>query len=249
MNALFFLVLFLLGAAVGSFILATATRLTAGETLRGRSHCAHCRRTLCWYELIPVASWCWLQGRCRTCQHSLGLALPFAEITLGILFVLAGQLAPSLAILGYWLISLTLAAILFLCDWKHSVLPDQISLPWLVFALLVGLGFGPERWSILIGGVVGAGFFALQYIISRGRWVGDGDIRLGAIMGLMLGWPLVLLALLIAYVTGAIVGLGLIALRRVKFSSAVPFGVFLIPALFITLWWGNNLVRWYVSLW
>ena len=252
MVILFFLTLFILGAAVGSFVEVVVTRGLAGESIRGRSRCLNCATPLRWYELIPVFSYIFLHGKCGSCGVKLAREMLVVELVAGVLFVFVGWLLPFPVALLFLLPSISFALILFLFDLKGSVLPDRVSVPWIFFLLMFA---ALMRWTngdwikMVEGAVVGGGFFGLQYLVSRGRWVGDGDIRLGVIMGLLLGWPMVLVGLLLAYVSGAIISLCLLAARKVKLSSPIPFGVFLIPALFITLLWGHQLVQWYVSLW
>ena len=101
---------------------------------------------------------------------------------------------------------------------------------------------------MILGVIIGAGFFLAQYIISSGKWIGGGDIRLGAVMGVMLGWKLVILALFLAYTIGAVVSLGLIAMKVKKFSSKIPFGTFLSLATVISLLFGEKIVEVYMSM-
>jgi prepilin signal peptidase PulO-like enzyme (type II secretory pathway) len=103
-------------------------------------------------------------------------------------------------------------------------------------------------WQILLGLAVGAGFFGAQYVISRGTWIGGGDLRLGALLGVMLGWPVVLVALFLAYVVGGFVAVILLLNKRVEAKTALPFGVFLAPAGLAALFWGEQLVAWYLGI-
>ena len=96
--------------------------------------------------------------------------------------------------------------------------------------------------------MIGAGFFLLQYLVSKGKWIGGGDIRLGALMGIILGWQNTILALFLAYLIGAIVGLGLIIAKKKNRDSAVPFGTFLVIGTFVAMFWGERIVGWYLTL-
>jgi prepilin signal peptidase PulO-like enzyme (type II secretory pathway) len=108
------------------------------------------------------------------------------------------------------------------------------------------LGFAWQ--DLLISALIGGGFFLVQFVISQGRWIGGGDIRLGFLMGLALGWPQIIAALMLAYSLGAFVGVVLIIFSRKKWDSQIPFGVFLTTATIIILFWGDFLVQWYWGL-
>jgi len=171
-------------------------------------------------------------------------------------------------LLFYLFIAVCLIAI-FVYDLKYSLIPDRIIWP----AIIVNLVYAasaiilyllkykeifyrlyphtwPEvynPWYILYGVLIGGGFFLILVLVSRGRWMGGGDIKLGILMGLLLGYPLIILALMIAFVTGAICGLILIALKKKTMKSQIPFGPFLIAATFISLFWGAQILNWYLG--
>jgi prepilin signal peptidase PulO-like enzyme (type II secretory pathway) len=101
--------------------------------------------------------------------------------------------------------------------------------------------------SLLIGALVAGGFFLAQFMISKGRWIGGGDVRLGVLMGVWLGWPVVLAALVLAYISGSIVGLLLMATKKKTLGSAIPFGTYLSASTLVCLLWGEAIVRWYAQ--
>ena len=101
---------------------------------------------------------------------------------------------------------------------------------------------------MLISGIIGGSFFLIQFLISRGKWIGGGDIRLGLLMGLALGWPMVLVAILLAYLIGSLVGIGLILYKKKQWSSQIPLGIFLSTATVIALFWGQGILNWYLNL-
>lgn len=135
--------------------------------------------------------------------------------------------------------------VMFVYDLKYQLILDRVSVPAMAVALLFSVLLHRPFLSILLGAILGAGLFLLQYVVSKGRWIGGGDIRLGGVLGLALGWPLTAVALVIAYLTGAAVALVLIASRRSSWSSMVPFGTFLSLAAFITMLWGDGILYWY----
>lgn len=102
--------------------------------------------------------------------------------------------------------------------------------------------------SMLVGALVGMGFFLAQYVVSKGRWIGGGDIRLGLFMGIILGWPLILVALFLAYVGGAIFVIPFLIMGKKQFASKIPFGTYLSVATVVAMFWGEKLVDWYIGL-
>ncbi len=246
------------GLCVGSFLNALIFRLRQGRSVwRGRSQCPACRATLRWFELIPVASFVIQTGRCRRCRVKISWQYPLVELTTAILFILGLQQYPIsniqylfINLLIYWFI-VSVLIVLFVYDLRYGELPDKITLPAILILLIyqiwrywiLDIGY----WILVMALLVGGGFFALQYFLSRGKWIGGGDIRLGVLMGVILGWPKILVALFLAYVGGAIISVFLLLLKKKTLKSAVPFGVFLIPATFAAMFWGQRIVEWYLK--
>jgi len=146
--------------------------------------------------------------------------------------------------------------VIFVYDLRWQLIPDKLTLPAIgivVFINFIVLSTGNNllaNWlvNLLVAIVVGGGFFLLQFIVSKGRWIGGGDIRLGVLMGVILGWPQVAWALMLAYILGALVAVGLILTGQKKWSAQIPFGTFLTVAAFITMYWSDQIVNWYVNL-
>ncbi len=244
-----FVFVFIFGLALGSFLNVVINRLGSEKSaLRGRSVCPHCRVLIAWYDNIPLISFIVLGARCRSCHQKISWQYPLVELGTAIALVLLYfrfDIMPTFW--GYALFTAFLI-IIFVYDLKTYLILDWVSVPAMGIAYIVNMLLGRDVVSLLLGAALGAGFFAAQFFLSRGRWVGDGDIRLGAVMGLMLGWQLLLVALFIAYVVGAAVGVVLLALRRKQASSQVPFGPFLTLATFVTLLYGQELLTWYVNV-
>jgi prepilin signal peptidase PulO-like enzyme (type II secretory pathway) len=144
---------------------------------------------------------------------------------------------------------LTILIVIFVYDYLYG----EVLIRMVVMGILIGflvnwLPLHSSGPSMLIGMIVAAGFFLLQYLISRGRWIGGGDVWIGAMMGVWLGWPNVLIALFLSYIFGAIVGAVLLLTKKKKMESTVPFGVFLSVATFLTIYYGDPLIHWYLQL-
>ncbi len=261
------IVVFLLGLCVGSFLNVIIFRLRSNEQWKsGRSHCVSCNAILSVKDLIPLLSFILLKGRCRYCKTVLSWQYPFVEIATAGLFILSyfallgifqsqsltallatGSLFPVMLLLKY-VVFLCILLIIFVTDLRWFVIYDSViilgSAVALAAHLLIPPLFSPQyimpAWLNLVVAIcVPAAFFGLQYVISSGKWIGGGDILLGGMMGLMLGWPQVLTALFIAYCTGSIVGVALIAVGKKSRGSEVPFGTFLTAATGIMLLYGD----------
>ena len=242
--------------------------------LSGRSYCPKCRKQIKWYDNIPVLSFIILRGKCRNCGKPISWQYPLVELITAVLFVVSWQIESGIRnqesgfvlssiiynskfiiqVLRDWFL-IAAMIVVFIYDLRWYVILDIITLPsaaiLLFFNLIIGLlngsGFSILR-NFLISGIIGGSFFLLQFIISRARWIGGGDIRLGFLMGLALGWPGVIIALLLAYFSGSIIGLGLIAAKKKQWGSQVPFGTFLAAATIVTLFWGQEIIGWYWGL-
>ncbi|MEA3464003.1 MAG: prepilin peptidase [Patescibacteria group bacterium] len=160
----------------------------------------------------------------------------------------------SLLILRDWFL-IAVMIIIFVYDLRWYLILDKVVLPacFAVFIFNLLLGFSsqggfPNWHNLLISGIIGSSFFLFQFIISKGKWIGGGDIRLGLLMGLALGWPNVMLAIFLAYLIGSVVGVGLIISGKKQWGSQVPLGVFLSTATVITLFWGQQILNWYFGL-
>lgn len=247
------------GLLVGSFLNVVVLRTKSGKNFaKGRSECPECHKTLQWYELIPVLSYVLQRGKCRVCRHAISLQYPVVEITTGLLFGLLYTtigLHTPLAIfsLACWTIVASLLIASAVYDWRWMLLPDAFTLPAIVVAAIYvfGLSIGFDQ-HILLGRVLAVlvfgGFFALLNIVSNGSWLGDGDIRLAVIMGLMLSLPQLAVAILFSFNIAAIVSLGLITLKRKTRNDIIPLGPFLILGTFIGLFAGTWLANTYVGL-
>ena len=141
-----------------------------------------------------------------------------------------------------------LLIVIFVYDYLYQeILPEVIwvgAIAGLLFNLYLGISLAP----MLIGLVAAGGFFLLQFVVSKGRWIGGGDVRMGAMMGIWLGWPAVLVALFLAYIIGAACGLLLIVYSKKNLNSATPFGTYLALGTFVVLLWGNQILQWYTGL-
>lgn len=255
-------VLFVLGLCFGSFVNALVWRLhKKRDFVRERSECTHCHHILAWYDLIPVVSWLLLGGKCRYCHKKIDDS-PLTEIAVATVFAVSYAFWPlgfsvaGTVLFGLWLVSLVLLAALFLYDLKWSLLPDVLTFP------LIGIGV---VWAAVYYGVLAplqpleverelllslasvAGLYGALYAVSKGEWIGFGDVKLGIFMGLILGWQNGLLAVMIANVVAFLVIIPGLLSHRLTQKTRVPFGPFLILGTVIALLFGEQLISGYIS--
>lgn len=257
--------LFILGLIIGSFLNAVIYRLKTKEgIITERSKCPQCKHLLGFWDLFPILSFIFLKGRCHYCHKKISWQYPLVELATGIIFVV-GYLVlgpPAFASealrAGHrlWVMGLEYLAflifsgfliIIFVYDLKHYLIPDKVSMPAFIVALVINLVLGHSLVNLLLACLLTSGFFLFQLVVSKGRWIGGGDIRLGLVMGAMLGWPKVLVALLLAYLIGSVIGLGMIIAKKKQWNSQVPFGTFLSVATLITLLFGEEIISWYLK--
>lgn len=246
---------FVLGIIVGSFLNSLIWRTKSGKSIfRGRSQCIHCDRSLTRRDLIPLASFIFQLGRCRYCRKKISWQYPAVEVASGILFLIIwnfarvygscalGDLCRPSTLLFFFFITSALIT-LFVLDLRYFILPMCLTLSAAIISFAANLLLGFLWYNLLLGAAVGFIFFGLQYALSRGQWIGDGDAYLGLALGAVLGWPKILYAIFLAYILGAIVALVLLASGKAKRGSKLPLGVFLTVATFIIMMWGERLLK------
>lgn len=263
MTTLSYVYVFIFGAITGSFLNCLIWRLHKKESLLGRSYCPKCQQQIAWYDNFPIFSYLFLGGKCRHCKKNISIQYPLVELICALLFTLAfynnfqfsfiaaGQASVDhkliLNLIKDWFV-IAVMIIIFIYDLRWYLILDSVSLPACLVIFALNLLAGDSWQNLLISGIIGGSFFLIQFVISKGKWIGGGDIRLGLLIGLILGWPNVLVAIFIAYFIGSIVGVGLIISGRKKWGSKVPMGIFLTVATIIALFWGDIIMDWYLNV-
>ena len=263
MTMLIPLFLSLIGLAFGSFVGALVWRLhEQKDFVRGRSECEHCHHRLSAFDLIPLISWIVLRGKCRYCGARIGVTAPLLEVGMAVLFVGSYYVWPlpfetwqSWTSFGLWLVYLVGLVALVIYDLRWMLLPNVIVFPLIGVALVESAvrfsAFGsgsPLDWanSVIFGIAVLAGLYWVLYTFSRGKWVGYGDVKLGLFMGIALGFQRSLLALFLANIVAFVVVLPGLLMGKLKRTSRVPFGPFLIIAFVLAFLFGDKLVDAYL---
>lgn len=252
MTWVFYTIITVLGLSFGSFINASVCRLANKLSIvKGRSKCTSCGETLGILDLIPVLSYVALKGKCRYCDKHFSYQYLIVEIVFGLLFFFAAyrwfQQGSETLVLVRDLLVICVLGFLFIYDLRYYLLPDKVTIPAIIVFSIIFLWLGGSISQLFFAILIGAGFFALQFALSKGKWVGGGDIRFGALLGAILGWPVLALGLFISYLLGALVSLPLLLAKKKKFGSKVPFGTFLALGGLIALWWGEQILNWYLS--
>jgi len=202
-----------------------------------------------WKDLFPVFSFLFLGGKCKYCRKKISWQYPIVEISTALMFLLIFNFVNfnfvNLIFLFY--ISAPLIAI-FIYDLKHYIIPDKILLPAIIITLVFRFLIFYAFLKYVLAALIAAGFFFIIFFFSKGRAMGFGDVKLAVLMGLLLGWPNILVALFLAFFFGAVVGLVLMILKKKGLKSKMPFGPFLIIGTFLALFWGQELINWYLKL-
>jgi prepilin signal peptidase PulO-like enzyme (type II secretory pathway) len=252
------ILIFLFGACIGSFLNVIICRVPERKSIiRNRSHCPQCKEFIKWYDLLPILSFFILRGRCRKCKKKISWQYPLVEFFTAMAFVfIAWHFDFVLAnpFLYRDLIFVATLIIVFVTDWRFYLILDAVIWPMIVFSLIFNIFFFSNSENILYhvmmfvgAALLAGGFFLLQYLVSRGKWIGFGDIKLGLLMGAMLGWPSVLVALYFAYVLGAIMMLILMVLKKKKRKEQVAFGTFLSVGTVVAIFYGEQIITWYLT--
>ena len=252
----------LLGLAMGSFLNVCIDRLPIGKSIvRLPSHCNSCNRQLSAADLVPLLSYIWLRGHCRYCGAHIPPRLPIVELATALLFALLTWhygLSPQLAIaLIYGCIFL----VIFFIDLEQQLILDIVVYPAMVLALIFSFFWnGFYQWpstgilNALLGGAVGLAFMGSVYLIalwryrSKGGGMGLGDVYLAVLIGLVTGFPLVFVALILGTLSGGLVAVSLLLLRLRRGRDPIPFGPFLATAAMVVLLWGHRILDWYTGL-
>lgn len=245
---------FLFGAAIGSFLNVCIYRLPLDQSIVSPgSRCMSCGAVVRWFDNIPIISWLVLRGRCRGCGAGFSIRYPLVELLTACLFLLLFlRFGLSISFAIYVLLVVALIVITFI-DFDHQIIPDEISLSGVVLGFLASFFLPEPGWaSSLAGIVVGWGSLALvfyAYLWLTGReGMGGGDAKLLAMLGAFLGWKAVPFIIFISSLVGSIVGLSLMALQRKGRHLAIPFGPYLAMGAVLYIFYGPQLINWYLRL-
>jgi len=239
----------LFGLIVGSFLNVCIYRLPRHESIAfPASHCPTCGAHIRPWDNVPVLAWLWLRGRCRDCHAPISWRYPLVEAVNGAAYgaiaVRYGLSWQAVAVAAF----VSALLVVTLIDLDYQIIPDRISLPGIPLAWLAAVGLGSLTWvDATLGALLPAGLFLAVFFLSRGG-MGLGDVKLVAMIGAFLGWQLALLTILAAAISGSLVGVAMMVFQGKGRKTAVPFGPFLSLGAVVSLAWGPQILRWYLTL-
>jgi len=237
-------IFFLVGAAVGSFLNVVIDRLPEGQSLVAPpSHCPNCGRRLSRIELIPLLSYLWLRGQCRTCKSSIPLRIFWIELATATVFALLWWHYGPWAEFALLAVYFCIFEVIFVIDLDHQLILNKIVYPAAIFALItISLNPDVDIFHSLAGGGVG---LALLFLPAMLGGMGFGDVKMLGMIGLATGWPVVFVATFVGIVIGGMVGIVLLLSGKRGRKAAIPFGPFLAIGAMVALIWGATIWDWY----
>ncbi|MCL5666338.1 MAG: prepilin peptidase [Patescibacteria group bacterium] len=264
MGILYLILMFLFGAIIGSFLNVVILRLPQGQPLSGRSHCMHCRHILSAWELVPLFSYIFLKGKCWKCKSKISPRYFIIETITGLLFMLSWlHFSPSSPVstvmLAKTLLAISIFLTVFVIDYEYYLILDKVVFFGVATGLLLNLAADllAKHPVISLHGYFAAGLigalaaalpFFLIWYFSQGQWMGFGDVKLALFLGIILGWPLAAVSLMAAVLLGGIAAIFLLVLGVKTLKSRIPFGTFLSIGGAIALFYGQQLLNWYLAL-
>lgn len=278
MKLLIYIFVFIFGLITGSFLNCIIYRLFKKENfLVKRSYCPYCKHTLAWQDLVPILSFISLKGKCRYCKKPISFQYPLVEFFTGILFLLAvrqninllfseflnytgsgatGSFVFGLLNILFLFLIFSFLIIIFVYDLQHYIILDRVIYPAIIISsswyLISNMFFKfYTRYDLLnvIYSAFGASaFFFAIVLASGGKGMGMGDVKLAFFMGLLLGFPNILVALFSSFLLGAVIGIILIITGKKGLKSEVPFGPFLVTGTFLALFFGERIIDFYLNL-
>ena len=239
----------LVGTVIGSFLNVCIDRLPIGQSLlRPASHCPACQHRLALKDLIPVFSYLWLRGRCRYCRAPIPQRVLWVELGTGLMFAFLWWRygpTPELGIMSFYF---CLLSVILVIDLERGLILNKVVYPAAAIALIIAaFTSNPGIVSVITGGGLGLVIMLLVALLYKGG-IGWGDVKMGALVGLLTGFPLVLVSLFLSVVSGGLVAGALLLLKIRKRKETIPFGPFLSLGAMATLLWGASILNWYLQL-
>jgi len=250
----YYVVSFVFGAVVGSFLNVCICRMPRDESVVSPpSHCPICNYRIRWYDNIPLVSYLLLRGKCRGCGAHISLQYPLVELLNGLLtLALFIKFGPTLTFLVLFLFCSALVVITFI-DLEHQIIPDEISLSGIVIGFVCSFFLPWQTWiNSLLGILLGGGSllmvaYGYQWLTGK-EGMGGGDIKLLAMMGAFLGWKSVLFIVFASSLIGSVVGVTMMLVQKKDSKLAIPFGPYLAFGAVLYIFYGRQLIHWYLNL-
>lgn len=260
------ILLVVLGTSLGSFLSVVIHRVEKQQKgiIIGRSRCPHCRKTLSAADLVPIFNYIYLRGKCRYCKKQISPMYFFLEITSALVFVLLYLKFPfvreygagaynidTATLLQYFLYALNGVFLIgiFFHDLQYTRIPDIFIWPFIAISLASSLVMKNVDFpNLIIAVALALLFFGGQRFLSKGTWLGEGDVYVGVGMAFLFGWQLLIVAIVLTYLLGAVISILLLMLKKVDRKSKIPFAPFMVFGSFATLLYGQEILAWYRAL-
>lgn len=238
----------LFGLVLGSFLNVVIYRLPRSESLaRPGSHCPSCGAGIHWYDNVPVASWLILRGRCRACGQTISPRYLVVEIMTGALFGLAAwRFGLEWRLLVAWAFIAAMIAVAFI-DYDRMIIPNRIVLPGALIGLGASVALDPHGWWVYLVSSVGAATFIFALVMLWPGGMGPGDIKMSLFMGAVLGTS-VIVGLFLAFLSGSVVGVYMMVVRKRSRKTKIPFGPFLALGAVLAMFCGQAIIDSYMSV-
>jgi leader peptidase (prepilin peptidase) / N-methyltransferase len=246
------------GLIFGSFLNVVIYRVPNNVSLMGRSACPKCDHQIRGYDNIPVLSWLLLGAKCRDCKAPISKRYPSVELFTGVAWAVSAAILGWNPILPLVLFFVTMMIALAMIDFDTMRLPDVLTIPsaivtavyMLVLWVMNPTVYGTAFLNAGLGAAVWTGFFLGLWLLTGGRGLGFGDVKLAPTLGLMIGWfsfSAIFVGIMAAFIVGALpVGIA-IAAGLLKKRGKVPFGPMMIVGAFVAILWGQNIADWYLT--
>lgn len=264
-NGLIYVLVILIGASIGSFLSVVIYRIKAGEKgiIFGQSYCPMCKKNLSITDMIPIASFIILRGKCRKCKKNISPYYFFLEVVTGLVFLTTylkfpfvlwlqnGTPIPDIFLLTkfifYSIYGVFLIAIFFY-DLQTKEIPEIFLFPFIILAIIGTIVTKePILISAIIAVIISFIFFGGQIFLSKGKWLGEGDLYIGIAVAIILGWEKFILFIVLTYLIGSVISVPLLITKKTKLKSEIPFAPFMILSSFICIFLGENIVNWYLN--
>ena len=251
----------IIGTIFGSFANVVIYRVPLGKSIAyPPSACGSCDTPIKWYDNIPIFSYIILGGKCRSCHASYSVRYMLVELVMGLLFAFAAFYFHSFLITLFAAIFIFTLVVLFWIDYEHYILPDVITIPFAILGLVIAAGldlafhagypfYNTSTFQSIVGAAAGFGFFygvaVIGQLVYKKEAMGGGDIKLVAALGMWLGWKVLIVSLFISFALGVVLYFAL----KSKFKDGLfPFGTALALSAIVSLFFGNNIIDWYMNL-
>ena len=265
---IFPILIFILGISLGSFsgVIQYRVRTKKKGIFFGRSACSHCKHPLKSKDLFPLLSYIFLLGKCRYCEKKIGFHSFLMELMMGtiavfLFFKFPFFIEPISSLqnlqfdwqnLGLFFLYLVVSFFLvgiFFYDLQYLEIPDVFLFPLIPITFLGNIFFAQGNIiDMFFAGAIALVFFGGQIFLSKGKWLGEGDLYLGFSMAFLFGWKLFLLSLVMTYFIGALVSIVLLLSKKVQAKSKVPFAPFMVAGTFVTIFYGIIILNWYLNV-